>query len=160
MNEVKVYVDGSCLENPGIGGWSVVLCYPFECKTLKGSEAETTNNRMELTALIEALKKITTDGDAENEKYTIYSDSAYVVNAIKQNWLENWKCNGWKTKNDEDVKNKDLWQSLDNLIYALSDKRQLWALVKIKGHSGNSFNEMADSIAKEQAKLLKKNKNI
>lgn len=157
MNEVKVYVDGSCLENPGVGGWSAVFCYPYECKTLKGNEAETTNNRMELTALIETLKKIIKDGEME-EKYTVYSDSAYVVNAIKQNWLENWKFNGWKTKNDEDVKNKDLWQSLDNLIYALSDKRQLWSLVKIKGHSGNSFNEMADSIAKEQAKLLKNKK--
>ena len=121
MNEIIIYTDGSCLGNPGKGGWAALIIQNNTEETLIGSEKETANNRMELTAAINALLKI-----KQNKKIKIYTDSKYVKDGI-QKWINNWKLNNWKNANKKDVKNKDLWIKLDNLI----DKKEItWNWVK------------------------------
>ena len=139
---IKIYTDGSCLKNPGNGGWAAIICSDDQMKKISGSEKDTTNNRMELMATINALKEVNSDDLIE-----IYTDSKYVKNGITD-WIHNWIKNNWKTSNKEDVKNKDLWLELYNLNQSLKIK---WNWVK--AHEGNPMNEEADLLAKKAANL-------
>ena len=134
----KIYIDGACSGNPGIGGWGVVILEndnnPF---FLKGGENQTTNNRMELTATIKALQHF-----KNSEELTIVTDSKYVKDGI-QSWIANWKKNGWKTASKKPVKNKELWLELDSEIGRHSIN---WKWVK--GHAGDTYNEKADFLAR------------
>lgn len=134
--EVKIYTDGACRGNPGPGGWGVILEYGKEAKMLYGSEAATTNNRMELTAAIQALSAL-----KRPCKIELYSDSKYVLQGITE-WLPNWKQKGWRTAAKKPVMNSDLWQRLDALA-SMHDITWRW----VKGHSGHVQNELADQLA-------------
>ena len=148
--KLRIFTDGACSDNPGPGGWGVVFCMADSYKTYSGYELETTNNRMELRAVIEALKavdeqKYELDADGYDQ-LELYSDSAYVINAINNNWIKNWRANGWQTKRGDDVKNVDLWKDVDRLLSSLTVR-----FVKIKGHAGNTFNELVDKLAKDES---------
>ena len=136
MNEVTIYTDGACSGNPGKGGWSAILIYAKEKKYMSGSKQLTTNNQMELTATIEALKAI-----LKPSNIALYTDSQYVKNGITS-WIFNWKKNGWKTANKKPVANKDLWIELDKYV-KIHSVNWFW----VKGHSGNHYNEIADKLA-------------
>ena len=139
-----IYTDGACLGNPGPGGWAAIIINKYnEKKEISGSEENTTNNRMELQACINALN-FTKAGD----NLIIYTDSKYLIDGIKS-WIQKWKNNGWLTVNKKSVKNKDLWMKLDSLI---NDKNIKWEWVK--GHSGNKFNEEVDLLARKKADSL------
>lgn len=141
MHRVEIYTDGACSGNPGVGGWGVILRHKDKEKELSGGAAETTNNRMELTAVIEALKALKFSCDI-----TLYTDSRYVMDGINL-WLPNWKKNGWKTANKKGaVKNIDLWQELDALV-AKHQIQWIW----VKGHAGHEENERVDKLARTQA---------
>ena len=139
---IKIYTDGSCLKNPGNGGWAAIICTDNEVKKISGSEKDTTNNRMELMATINALKEVNSEDLIE-----IYTDSKYVKNGITD-WIHNWIKNNWKTSNKEDVKNKDLWVQLHDLNNSFKIK---WNWVK--AHAGNPLNEEVDLLAKKAASL-------
>ncbi len=142
MPAIEVFTDGACSGNPGAGGWGVILRYGEIEKELSGGEENTTNNRMELTAVIEALKALKKECDI-----TIYTDSRYVMDGV-QEWMPNWKLNGWKTTNKKSpVKNVELWQILDSL---LSKHKIKW--VWVKGHNGHPENERVDKLARDKAK--------
>ncbi|GFZ76475.1 ribonuclease H [Pseudohongiella nitratireducens] len=134
---VEIYTDGACRGNPGPGGWGVLLRYKGKEKTLHGGEANTTNNRMELTAVIKALESLNRPGC----QVRIFSDSKYVLNGINE-WIANWKKRGWKTAAKKPVLNVALWQELDALV-AQHDIEWQW----VKGHSGDPGNEKADELA-------------
>lgn len=157
---LRVYTDGSCRGNPGAGGYAAIifdLDGKFETK-IRGGEIETTNNKMELVAVVKALQYIESLRINRNKKYRdikIFSDSAYVVNAIKLNWLEGWRKNNWKTKKGVDVKSKELWIELIRLIEILEKDYRI-EFIKIKGHTGNKYNELADEMAKNEAHCRKK----
>ena len=136
--KVTIYTDGACSGNPGKGGWGAILIYGDAVKEISGGEDNTTNNRMELKAVIEGLKALKSSCDVE-----IYSDSAYVVNAFTQKWIDNWIKNNWKTADKKSVKNVDLWQELLVLI-----KTHNVTFKKVKGHSDNELNERCDKLAK------------
>ena len=137
---IKIYTDGSCLGNPGFGGWAAIIFLNDKKIKIKGKKRNTTNNQMELMAPIKALKKI-----PAGEKVQIYTDSKYVKIGITE-WIKSWKKNDWKTSGKKKVKNKDLWKELDRL----SEKHQIkWLWVK--GHSGDIVNEEVDQLAKEAA---------
>ena len=140
MTETIVYTDGSCLGNPGKGGWAAVIIKNNQEEIIFGSEKNSTNNRMELTAAINALLKT-----KESEKIKIYTDSKYLKDGIEK-WINNWKKNDWKNANKKDVKNKDLWTKLDNLI---SKKQISWEWVK--AHSINEYNNKVDILARKAA---------
>ena len=145
MKRVEIYTDGACSGNPGVGGWGCVLRYRENEKELSGGELQTTNNRMELTAVIEALKALKTHCNV-----TLYTDSKYVMNGITE-WLDEWKKNGWKTKSKKnEVKNIDLWQKLDEL----SSKHEI-RFVWVKGHNGDAGNERVDTLARSEVMKLK-----
>ncbi len=131
-----IYTDGACRGNPGPGGWGVYLKAGRHEKTMHGGEPETTNNRMELTAAIEALRALTRACDV-----VLYTDSKYVMDGIKS-WLPNWKKRGWKTASRKPVKNQDLWQALD-----AETERHSIRWVWVKGHAGDPGNELADELA-------------
>ncbi len=133
---VVIHTDGACRGNPGPGGWGVVLRFNGNLKKLKGYDPETTNNRMELMAVIEGLRALTRSCDIE-----LHTDSKYVMHGITE-WLNNWKRNGWRTAARKPVKNIDLWQQLDEEV---ARHRIDWNWVK--GHSGVEDNEMADQLA-------------
>lgn len=138
MKHVIIYTDGACRGNPGPGGWGVLLLYGAHRKILSGAENETTNNRMELTAAIEALASL-----RESCKVDLYTDSQYVQKGISE-WLRTWKKRGWKKADNKLVKNVDLWQRLDGEV----NRHQLkWHWVK--GHSGHPENDLVDSIANQ-----------
>ena len=139
---IKIYTDGSCLENPGKGGWAAIINDNGDTKKISGSEKNTTNNRMELMAPINALK----DMDPK-EEIEIYTDSQYVKLGITE-WINTWIKNNWKTSKKEDVKNKDLWLELYNLDQLFKIK---WNWVK--AHAGNPLNEEVDLLAKKAANL-------
>jgi len=139
---IKIYTDGSCLKNPGNGGWAAIICTDNEVKKISGSEKDTTNNRMELMATINALKEVNSEDLIE-----IYTDSKYVKNGITD-WIHNWIKNNWKTSNKEDVKNKDLWVQLHELS---NNSKIKWNWVK--AHAGNPLNEEVDLLAKKAASL-------
>jgi ribonuclease HI len=135
---IEIYTDGACRGNPGPGGWGVVLQSGSRRKTLHGGEKSTTNNRMELTAAIEALKAL--NGSRE---VVIYTDSKYVMDGIER-WLPAWKQRGWKTAAKKPVKNQDLWEELDRLRNGHTI-RWKW----VRGHTGNPGNEAADALANQ-----------
>lgn len=133
---VQIYTDGACRGNPGIGGWGATLSYNGTVKEIYGGEQLTTNNRMEMTAVIEALSALT-----QSSNVTLYSDSKYVLQGIND-WMPNWKKRNWKTAGKQAVKNVDLWQKIDQLAQA-HDIKWIW----VKGHSGDPGNERADELA-------------
>lgn len=136
MKHIEIFTDGACRGNPGPGGWGAILRFGVHEKELRGSEAETTNNRMELMAAIAALEALT-----EPCSVALTTDSQYLRQGVTQ-WLAGWKCNGWKTSNKQPVKNQDLWQRID----AVSQRHQIeWLWVK--GHSGHDENERCDQLA-------------
>ena len=136
---VTIFCDGGCKPNPGVGAWAAILRYGDKEKELTGGERETTNNRMELTAVTRALEELKTPCDVR-----IVTDSEYLANAFRQKWIDNWKRNGWKTAAKEPVKNKDLWVELDALI---ATHRVTWEWTK--GHAGHAENERCDELATE-----------
>ena len=136
MNEITIYTDGACSGNPGKGGWGAILIDAKEEKYLSGSNQLTTNNQMELTATIKALKAI-----VKPHNIALYTDSQYVKNGITS-WIINWKKNGWKTANKKPVANKDLWMELDKCV-KFHSVSWFW----VKGHSGDHYNEIADQLA-------------
>ena len=149
-NKIELFSDGACKGNPGLGGWGVLIKNSKILNELKGIQQQTTNNRMELIAVIEGLKSIQENADIE-----ITTDSMYVNNGINQ-WIDNWKNNGWKTAANKPVKNKDLWQELDELVQNYSIK-WIW----VKGHSGHPGNERADQLANEAiAEFYDKNNTL
>ena len=135
--DVTIYTDGACSGNPGAGGWGAVLMYGDYKKEISGYDENTTNNKMEMTAVIEALKKLKTKCNVK-----LYSDSAYVVNSINENWLESWKNNGWRGADKKPVKNQELWLEIDRLL-----KVHHVEFVKVKGHADNEFNNRCDALA-------------
>lgn len=136
MKKIEIYTDGACRGNPGPGGWGVLLIYEGIKKTLYGGAQDTTNNRMEMQAVIEALKALKSDCEV-----SLYTDSKYVMDGINK-WLPGWKKRDWQTSNKKPVKNKDLWEILD---IATQSYKIEWHWVK--GHTGNPGNEKADSLA-------------
>ena len=144
MEKVIIYTDGACSGNPGPGGWGTILMYKDSKKEISGAKKDTTNNVMELTAVIEGLKMLKYPCDVE-----IYSDSAYVVNAFNQKWIDSWIKNNWKTSGKEPVKNKEIWQELYNLTKVHNVK-----FIKVKGHSDNEFNNRCDEMARNAIKTL------
>ena len=140
MKKVILYTDGACSENPGVGGWAFVLQYKNTQKKVAGGELLTTNNRMELKAVIEGLKALKEPCDVE-----VYSDSAYVVNAFQNDWIVSWQLNNWKNSQKKEVLNRDLWEELDRLsqIHKIT-----W--VKVKGHADNEYNNRCDELARRE----------
>ena len=139
---IKIYTDGSCMSNPGNGGWAAIININGKIKKISGNEKNTTNNRMELMAPINALKNINSKDPIE-----IFTDSKYVKNGITE-WINTWVLNNWKTSKKENVKNKDLWLELHKLNQSLSVK---WNWVK--AHAGDPLNEEVDMLAKKAANL-------
>ena len=137
---IKVYTDGSCLENPGKGGWAAIIINDSGRIEIKGSKENTTNNQMELTAPIMALKKI-----PQGSKVQIFTDSKYVKSGITE-WIYNWKKNVWKTADKKEVKNKNLWTELDDLSNAF-DIEWIW----VKAHSSDELNNEVDLLARSSA---------
>ena len=135
---IEIYTDGACKGNPGPGGWGAILRHNGTEKTLKGAEAHTTNNRMELTAAIKALEALNRHCQVD-----LYTDSQYLRQGMME-WLEQWKKRGWRNSKKEPVKNADLWQTLDELAKC-HKIRWHW----VKGHSGHPENEQADALANE-----------
>ena len=133
---IEIYTDGACKGNPGVGGWGALLRYKTREKEIFGGEVETTNNRMELSAVIQALTLV-----KKPSKIKLYTDSQYVVQGITE-WMENWQRRGWRTSGNKPVKNADLWRNLNSLV----DKHEIeW--VWVRGHSGHNGNERADELA-------------
>lgn len=144
MEEVTIYTDGACSGNPGPGGWGAILMYKGNKKEISGGKENTTNNVMELAAVIEALKLLKFPC-----KVNLYSDSAYVVNAFTQKWINNWQKNSWKTADKQDVKNKELWQEL----LSLTQTHQV-TFIKVKGHADNEYNNRCDELARQAISSL------
>ena len=144
ITEVTIYTDGACSGNPGPGGWASILMAGGVKKELSGGERDTTNNRMELMAVIEGLAAL-----KRPCKVDIYSDSAYVVNAFSQNWIEKWIKNGWKNSAKAEVANSDLWKRLLELtsIHTVT-------FHKVKGHADNEFNNRCDKLAREAVQKI------
>ena len=145
MDKIIIYIDGACSGNPGPGGWAAILIWRSTEQVLSGGEKYTTNQRMELKAAVEALKRLKCPCKVE-----LYSDSAYLINAFNQGWLEKWQKNGWKTAKKQAVENQDLWKEL----LTLSCRHDIsWH--KVKGHSGNAYNERCDKLARQEIERLK-----
>ncbi len=144
MQKVTIYTDGACSGNPGPGGWAAILISGDNKKEISGGSKETTNNIMELTAILEGLKALKVECEVE-----VYSDSAYSVNAFNQGWIYNWIKKGWRTADGSEVKNKEIWQE----IYSLTKKHKV-TFIKVKGHSDVELNNRCDELARgEIAKL-------
>lgn len=142
MKEIIIYTDGACSGNPGPGGWGALLEFAGHRKEISGFCQVTTNQRMELTAAIEALALL-----KEPCRVKLFSDSAYLINAFQQKWLEKWQKNGWKNARKESVENQDLWRS----ILSLAETHQVqW--VKVAGHSDNELNNRCDELARSEIK--------
>ena len=149
MKKVDIYTDGACSGNPGDGGFCAILIYNGHEKVVCGYEKDTTNNRMELLAVIrglEALKEVC--------MVNLFSDSQYVVDAFNQGWIEGWKSNGWKTSAKKEVKNIDLWQRLVELV-----SRHNVNFIKVKGHADNEYNNRCDKIAVDEYKKIQSDIN-
>lgn len=144
MKSVDIYTDGACSGNPGKGGWCAILLYGGNQKILSGGDPDTTNNRMEVYAAIAGLSAL-------NEKcaVSLYSDSAYLVNAIEQHWLDNWRARGWTTAENKPVKNKELWVKLSELL-----SYHNVTFIKVKGHADNEFNNLCDKYARAEISKL------
>ena len=137
---VEIDPDGACSGNPGPGGWAAVLLYQDRVKEISGSEDDTTNQRMELRAVVEGLKAL----NVRNWQVKVYSDSAYIVNALEKGWLRRWSQNGWLTAGKKPVANQDLWQELKRLIGLNRVK-----IIKVPGHRGVKWNERCDALARQ-----------
>lgn len=150
---MRIYTDGACSENPGPGGWAAIFNTAYKCKSISGNEKLTTNNRMELKAVIESFKEILrlSKLSKDNIEYELYSDSAYVVNSINSGWIDKWQRNNWKTTKNDDVKNRDLWEEFARLRNEVDSRGICISIIKIKGHDGNTFNELVDKLAKEES---------
>lgn len=138
QKEVTIYTDGACSGNPGPGGWGAVLIYGQQEKRLSGGDKHTTNQRMEVTAAIRALQAL-----KEPCRVLLYSDSAYLVNAFNRHWLDNWQRNGWLNAKKQPVENQELWREL---LAAASRHTVEW--LKVKGHAGDKYNEICDTLAR------------
>lgn len=136
--DVIVYTDGACSKNPGPGGWAAVMKYGEHIKELSGGEPQTTNQRMEITAVVEALRALKEPCDV-----VVHSDSAYVVNCFKQKWYVNWRKNGWRNSKGDPVQNRDLWEALLEEM----EKHKV-EMKKVKGHAGVAWNERCDELAR------------
>ena len=145
MKHVDIYTDGSCRGNPGVGGWGAILVYGTRQKELSGGEAQTTNNRMELTAVIEALSAL-----KEPCEVTLTSDSKYVIDALEQGWARGWKQRGWKKADKSPALNPDLWERLLQLV-DYHNVTTVW----VKGHAGHPYNERCDQLATDFADKIK-----
>ena len=150
MKSVTIYTDGACSGNPGIGGWGAILMYNGHEKEISGYNKDTTNNRMEMFAVIQGLNAL-----KEPCNVQIYSDSAYVCNAFSEGWVSQWESNNWKTANKTPVKNDDLWKHL--LLLMSKHKVQF---IKVKGHADNQFNNRCDKLATDAIKRVKKNMDL
>ena len=137
MKDVIIYTDGACSGNPGPGGWGAILIYNNYKKEIYGNSLETTNNIMEITAIIEALKLL-----KESCNITIYSDSAYIVNTFEKKWIDEWIKNDWKNSSKRNIKNKELWQEMVELL-----NNHNYKFVKVEGHSDNKYNNRCDYLA-------------
>lgn len=146
MKQVTIYTDGACSGNPGPGGWGCVLMYGQHKKEMSGGEPQTTNNRMEIQAALSALSVL-----KEPCAVDIYTDSAYLCNAVEKKWLVNWQRNGWKTASKSPVENQDLWQSL----LALMNRHNV-TFHKVKGHADNEYNNRCDALARGAIKSMQK----
>ncbi len=144
MKKVRIYTDGACSGNPGCGGWGAILVYGEKEKELCGAEAETTNNRMELTAVIMALKALKEPCDVE-----LTTDSKYVCDAVNKGWVYSWRKNGWRKADKKPALNVDLWEQLLKLLETHSV-----SFVWVKGHNGHPYNERCDRLAVAQYKAL------
>lgn len=144
MKTVEIYTDGACSGNPGKGGWCALIIDNGKEKIISGGEVYTTNNRMELTAVVEGLSAL-----KEPCEVKLYSDSAYLVNAVEQGWIQKWLDRRWKTSDKTPVKNRDLWERIISLI-----KKHKIAFNKVKGHSNNVNNNRCDAIAREEVTKL------
>ena len=156
---IKVFTDGSCLGNPGSGGWAVIMATPLGIEKVVGYSLKATNNEMELLAALTSLKVINDyviNKDYGDYEFEIFSDSAYVVNTINNDWLTKWKKSGWKTAKGMPIKNKTLWQRMLLKMLILKKNNIKFTFKKVKGHSGNSYNEMVDKLAREQALIAQK----
>lgn len=140
MKKVKLYTDGACSGNPGKGGWAAILLYGKHSKQTAGYEENTTNNKMELTAVIEGLKCLKEPCEVE-----VFSDSSYVINAFQKGWVDSWCNNGWIKADKKAVKNKQLWEQLVEL-----NKIHKVEWIKVKGHTDDEFNNLCDSLARKQ----------
>lgn len=145
MKEVTLYTDGACSGNPGVGGWGAVLIFKNKEKRISGAQPSTTNNRMEMTAVIEGLKCL-----KEPCAVTVYSDSAYTVNAFVQGWVDSWQQNGFKKADNKPVLNADLWAELLSLT-----KTHIVSFKKVKGHADNKYNNICDKLATDAVKNFK-----
>ncbi|URN95190.1 MAG: ribonuclease HI [Candidatus Pristimantibacillus lignocellulolyticus] len=144
MKEVKIYTDGACSGNPGPGGYGAILFFGEHRKEISGGQRDSTNNRMEILAVIKALEVL-------NEKcqVTVYSDSAYVVNCFQKGWIFGWMRNGWMNSKKQPVENQDLWKQLWQLM-----QQHRVEYVKVKGHSDNEFNNRCDELARAAIRSL------
>ena len=147
MKTVDIYTDGACSGNPGLGGYCSILLYKGVEKVISGAEQETTNNRMEMLAVIKGLEAL-----KEPCNVNLYSDSQYVVDAFNEKWIDSWQNNNWRGSNKKEVKNVDLWLKLLELT-----KTHTVNFIKVKGHSDNDYNNKCDKIAVEEYKKLQKN---
>ena len=145
MKKVILYTDGACSGNPGVGGWGAVLMYKGAEKRISGACADTTNNRMEVTAVIEGLKCLKEPCEVE-----VYSDSAYTVNAFLNGWVDEWLKNGFKKSDNKPVLNDDLWRELLQLTQVHCVR-----FVKVKGHADNEYNNICDKLATDAVKNFK-----
>ena len=147
-DHLDIYTDGACSGNPGAGGWAAILVYQGIEKVISGGAPQTTNNRMELQAVIEGLKAVN-----RPLPITVHTDSNYIVKAFTEGWLDNWKKKGWVNAAKKPVSNRDQWETLDELV-----QRQPLQWVKVKGHSGHSYNERCDSLAVEESMKWKQDR--
>ncbi|MBO5851587.1 MAG: ribonuclease HI [Clostridia bacterium] len=144
LKQVEIYTDGACSGNPGAGGWSAILSYKGVEKEISGGERETTNNRMELLAVINGLKML-----KEKCEVKVYSDSQYVVSAFNEGWINSWIMAGWRTADKKPVKNNDLWKRLVELTTVHSVE-----FIKVKGHADNVKNNRCDYLARSEIEKL------
>ena len=143
LKNVTIYTDGACSGNPGPGGWAAILMYGTKERVITGAESPTTNNRMELAAVVESLRVL-----KERCKVAVHTDSSYVANAFNENWIEGWIKRGWKTAGKKPVKNQDLWEELIAQV-----KRHEVTFVKVKGHANDELNNRVDRLAVEAVKM-------
>ena len=143
MKDVTIYTDGACSGNPGPGGWAALLMYQGKERVLTGAERDTTNNRMELMAVVESLRVL-----KEPVRAAVHTDSAYIANAFQQKWIDNWQRKGWMTAGKKPVKNQDLWKALIAQV-----ERHDVTFVKVKGHSDDELNNRVDRLAVEALKI-------
>lgn len=146
MKSVTIYTDGACSGNPGIGGWAAILIYNGREKELVGYNKDTTNNRMELFAIIQGLSAL-----KEPCNVDVYSDSAYVCNAFCEGWINQWQANKWRTSSKSAVKNEDLWKLL---LLQMSKHKVI--IHKVKGHANNEYNNRCDKLATDEIKRVKR----